>query len=157
LRLSDIVEDVLALNNRALVERQLEVETEWNASLRIQGFPAQLRQVFSNLVRNAIEASFTGGKLRIRTSDSTMIRDRRTEPAVRVTIADRGHGIPPENMSRIFDAFFTTKDLKGSGVGLWLSATIIHEHRGRIRVRSSTLPGCSGTCLSIKIPSRWRG
>jgi two-component system, NtrC family, sensor kinase len=152
-RISEIIEDVLALNNRALVDRQLRVEKEWNASLLIQGFPAQLRQVFSNLVRNAIEASFQGGEIRIRTSDAKL-HHRRSEPGVRVTIADRGLGIPEENIGRIFEAFFTTKALKGSGVGLWLSSTIIHEHGGRIRVRSSTRSACSGTCLSILLPSR---
>jgi two-component system NtrC family sensor kinase len=153
IRISDIIEDVLALNNRALVERHLKVRTDWNASHLIRGFPAQLRQVFSNLVRNAIDASFPGGEIHIRTSNSRM-HARRDQPAVRVTIADRGVGIPPENMSRIFEAFFTTKDLKGSGVGLWLSSTIIHEHGGKFRVRSTTTPGHSGTCLSILLPIR---
>lgn len=149
-KISEIIEDVLALNNRALADKQLSVRKEWNASLLIEGFPAQLRQVFSNLVRNAIEASFPGGEIRIRTSDCTM--PRRGEPAIRVTIVDQGLGIPAENLDRIFEAFFTTKALKGSGIGLWLSSTIIHEHGGRIRVRSSTKPGSSGTCLSMLIP-----
>jgi two-component system NtrC family sensor kinase len=151
--ISEIIEDVLALTNRAILDKQLRVKTEWDASLRIHGFPAQLRQVFSNVVRNAIEASFAGGELRIRTSDSALGRGQR-EPAVRVTIADRGLGIPRESLGRIFDAFYTTKDLKGSGVGLWLSSTIIHEHGGRIRVRSCTNPGRSATCISIVIPTR---
>jgi signal transduction histidine kinase len=76
--------------------------------LLIHGFPAQLRQVFSNLVRNAVEASFPGGQVRIRISASKLGRHLE-QPAVRVTIADRGVGIPPENIKRIFDAFFTTK------------------------------------------------
>ncbi len=153
IRISDIIEDVLALNNRALVEKGIQVEREWEASLLIQGFPAQLRQVFSNLVRNAIEASHPGGKIRIRSSDSRKWHHG-AEPAVRVSIADRGVGIPPENIGRVFDAFFTTKYLKGSGIGLWLSSTIIQEHGGRIRVRSSTEPARSGTCLSIVLPQR---
>jgi two-component system, NtrC family, sensor kinase len=151
IRISEIIEDVLALNNRALVAKGIQVEKEWDAALVIQGFPAQLRQVFSNLVRNAIEASHPGGKIRIRSSRSRMWHSR-AEPAVRVTIADCGVGIPRENIARVFDAFFTTKDLKGSGIGLWLSSTIIQEHGGRIRVRSSTRPARSGTCLSIMLP-----
>jgi len=156
IRISDIIEDVLALNNRAIVERRLRIRKNWKASLLMQGFPAQLRQVFSNLVRNAIEASFPDGEIYIRTSDA-IIRNRQQEPAVRVVIADHGFGIPPENIHRIFEAFFTTKDLKGSGVGLWISSTIVHEHGGSIRVRSSVRPGKSGTCISILIPSRWQG
>jgi signal transduction histidine kinase len=146
-----IVDDVLALNNRASVDRRLKVEREWNASRFIHGFPAQLRKVFSKLVRNAIEASHPGGVIRIRTSDSTLWKSR-AEQAVRVTIADHGVGIPSENMARIFEAFFPTKDLKGSGIGLWLCSTIVHEHGGQLRVRSSTQPACSGTCMSILLP-----
>lgn len=152
IHISGIIEDVLALNNRALVEKRLRVQTEWNATLPIQGFPAQLRQVFSNLIRNAIEASFPDGEIRIRTSDDRFWQGTGA-PAVRVVIADRGIGIPRENIGRIFDAFFTTKDLRGSGIGLWLCSNIVHEHGGRLRVRSTVQPSCSGTCLSVLLPS----
>jgi signal transduction histidine kinase len=148
IRISEIIEDVLALNNRAVVEKRLSIRTEWNASLLIRGFPAQLRQVFSNLIRNAVEASFPDGEIRIRTSDSRFWQHPGA-PAVRVTISDRGIGIPPENIGRIFDAFFTTKDLKGSGIGLWLCSTIVHEHGGSLRVHSSARPSRSGTCMSV--------
>jgi signal transduction histidine kinase len=152
IQISEIIEDVLALNNRAVVEKRLRFRTEWNSSLPIRGFPAQLRQVFSNLIRNAIEASFPDGEIRIRTSDNTF-GDGSGAGAVRITIADRGVGIPSENISKIFDAFFTTKDLKGSGIGLWLSSTIVHGHGGNLRVRSTALPSRSGTCLSVLLPS----
>jgi signal transduction histidine kinase len=152
IRISEIIEDVLALNNRALVEKRLRVQTEWNATLPIRGFPAQLRQVFSNLIRNAIEASFADGEIHIRTSDDRFWRGTGAK-AVRVMIADHGVGIPPENLGRIFDAFFTTKDLRGSGIGLWLCSTIIHEHGGSLRVRSSTRPSRTGTCLSVLLPA----
>jgi len=151
--ISEIIEDVLALNNRAVVDKALEIEKDWDSSLLIQGFPAQLRQVFSNLVRNAVEASFRGGKVRIRISTSKL-RQQREQPAVRVTIVDHGVGISTENIKRIFDAFFTTKDLKGSGIGLWLSSSIVHEHGGHLRVRSSTQPPRSGTCMSVVLPIR---
>ena len=150
--ISDVIGDVMALNNRALAEKRLSIRTEWNSSLPIQGFPAQLRQVFSNLIRNAIEASFPDGEIRIRTSDTWFWRGPRKR-AVRITIADHGIGIPRENIGRIFDAFFTTKDLKGSGIGLWLCSTIIHEHGGILRVRSTTVPSRSGTCLTVLLPS----
>src|SRR6201999_1866038 len=110
----------------------------------IEGYPAQLRQVFANIVRNAIEASRHSSQIRIRISTARMPADG--QAAVRVIIADQGVGIAPENLKRVFDAFFTTKELKGSGVGLWLSSTIVLEHRGRIKLRSSTKPNRSGTC-----------
>jgi two-component system NtrC family sensor kinase len=156
IHVSEILEDVLALNNRAVVDKELKIERNFETSLLIQGFPAQLRQVFSNLVRNAIEASFPGGRLRIRISASKLGRNL-DQKAVRVTIADSGVGIPVENRKRIFDAFFTTKDLKGSGIGLWLSASIVHEHGGRLHLRSATQPIQSGTCISVKLPASGNG
>jgi signal transduction histidine kinase len=108
--------------------------------------------VFSNLIRNAVEASFPDGEIWIRTSD-TRFWNGAGAPAVRVIISDQGVGIPPENIERIFDAFFTTKDLKGSGIGLWLCSTIVHEHGGILRVRSTARPTRSGTCLSVLLPT----
>ena len=156
IRPGDIIEDVLALNNRALVEKRLTVRTEGKASIPVQGFPAQLRQVFSNLIRNAIEASFPGGEIRIRTSDNRVWYGAGTK-GVRITIADHGVGIPPENIGRIFDAFFTTKELKGSGIGLWLCSTIVQEHGGSLRVRSTSRPSRSGTCISVLLPCKPNG
>jgi two-component system NtrC family sensor kinase len=151
--IGELIDDVLALNNRALVDKHLRISKDWNTALLIEGFPAQLRQVFSNLVRNAIEASFPDGEIRIKISPTSLGRDL-TTPAVRVTVADQGIGIRPENMKRIFDAFFTTKDLKGSGVGLWLSSSIVQEHGGYIRARSCTRQSESGTYLSVVLPCR---
>lgn len=151
INLGELIDDVLALNNRAVVDKDLKIKKDWKDTFEIQGFPAQLRQVFSNLLRNAIEASFSGGQILIRISLRRLGRDR-TGPAIRVTIADRGVGIAPSNLERIFDAFFTTKELKGSGVGLWLSSSIVHERGGRIQVRSSTKLSGSGTCMSVLLP-----
>lgn len=153
IRIDEIIDDVLALNNRAIAEKNLRVEKDSAYALFVQGFPAQLRQVFSNLIRNAIEASYTGGKIRIKISPSRLGINFE-EPALRVTIADYGMGIPPENIKRIFEAFFTTKDLKGSGVGLWLSSTIVHEHGGHLQVRSKTRLPQPGTCMSVVLPCR---
>jgi two-component system NtrC family sensor kinase len=151
--LSHLMEDVLALNNRAIVEKKLNVRKEWNPGVCIEGFPAQLRQVFSNIVRNAIDASQIEGKIRIRISASFLGRGFE-EKAARVTIADNGIGISRENIARVFDAFFTTKELKGTGVGLWLSSTIVHEHRGRIQLKSSVGPDRTGTSISVLLPEK---
>jgi two-component system, NtrC family, sensor kinase len=148
--ISELIDDVLALNNRAVVDKNLRLVRDWNGALTIEGYPAQLRQVFSNIVRNAIEASRPGGAICIRISGTHMARQG--EPAVRVTIADQGAGIAPENLKRVFDAFFTTKELKGSGVGLWLSASIVQQHGGYLRVRSCIRPEQSGTCLAVILP-----
>jgi two-component system, NtrC family, sensor kinase len=149
--IGDLIDDVLALNNRAVVDKGLKIKKDWKDRFEIKGFPAQLRQVFSNLLRNATEASFFGGQILIRISFNRLSRDP-GNPAIRVTISDRGIGIIPSNLEKIFDAFFTTKELKGSGIGLWLSSSIIREHGGRIQVRSSAKSPRSGTCISVLLP-----
>lgn len=149
--ISDLIEDVLALNKRAIIEKELRIKKEWSSGALIQVFPAQMRQVFSNLVRNAIEASAPGGEVRIKIANCTLWKQP-CERAVRISIADHGVGIPPENIRKIFDAFFTTKALKGSGVGLWLSSTIVAEHGGWLRARSTTRLPNSGTCMSLVLP-----
>jgi signal transduction histidine kinase len=150
--LSELLDDVLALNNRAMAEKNLAVRRRRNRAVFVHGFPAQLRQVFSNLVRNAVEASFPGSEIRINISRFSTDKGC-VSGGARVTIADRGVGIAKENVGRIFDAFFTTKELKGTGVGLWLSSAIVREHRGRIRLRTSTQPGKSGSCMSVFLPA----
>jgi two-component system NtrC family sensor kinase len=149
--LGDLMDDVLALNNREVTSKELALEKRWEKGIGVQGFPAQLRQVFSNIVRNAIDASDSGGKLRLRIS-SALLRSRFEGAGVRVTIADSGVGIPQENLARVFDAFFTTKELKGTGVGLWLSSNIVQEHGGYIRIRSRTAPGACGTVVCVVLP-----
>ncbi|AXC14470.1 Chemotaxis protein methyltransferase CheR [Acidisarcina polymorpha] len=153
--IAELIDDVLALNNRAIVDKNLRIRKTARGAQMIEGFPAQLRQVFSNLIRNAVEASFPNSEIRINISPSGLRRNL-ADPAVRVTIADHGVGIAPQHLGRIFDAFFTTKALKGSGVGLWLSSSIIHEHGGRLRVRSSIERSHSGTSMSVVLPCRLR-
>jgi signal transduction histidine kinase len=146
-----LMEDVLALNKRELLDRDLQIVRDWKDKVTVYAFPAQLRQVFSNLIRNAIEASARGAEIRIRISRRTLHR-KPTECGARITVADKGVGIASQNLHKVFDAFFTTKDLKGTGVGLWLSSTIVQEHRGRIQLRSSTQAERSGTCVSVLLP-----
>ncbi len=155
--ITELVQDVLALGARAAAERQVALKVDAEAELRVLGLPARLRQVFSNIIRNAIEASPSRGTLRVRVSRSTLRAYEDTMPAVRISIADEGPGIPPALRKRIFDAFFTTKEEKGSGVGLWLTATIVEEHGGRIQMRSCTTPGASGTCMSVLLPAQIGG
>jgi signal transduction histidine kinase len=150
-QLFQLMDDVLALNNRAIVAKDLHIERDWDESLAVHGFPAQLRQVFSNLLRNAVDASSIGGRIRIRIS-SRRNWGNFEAPVAKILFADQGVGILPENMGRIFEPFFTTKELKGSGIGLWLSNSIVQEHHGRIRVRSSSRAPKSGTCITVILP-----
>ena len=112
-----------------------------------------MRQAFGNLIGNAVDAiGDSGGKLRVSCMNSTDIRSQRK--GVRFVFSDSGSGIADENLRQIFDAFFTTKDLKGSGIGLWLTTEVTSKHRGSIRVRSRTSGPYRGSIFDIFLPDQ---
>ena len=121
------------------------------ANAGIFGFSSDTRQVISNLLLNAIEATPAGGRVTVKLSG---IVGRRPPEAggYRVTIGDNGTGIDPDHRSRIFEPFFTTKGERGTGLGLWVSLGIVSRIGGSIRMRSSRRPGRSGTCFSLFLP-----
>jgi signal transduction histidine kinase len=69
-----------------------------------------------------------------------------------MTIADTGYGMSPEVRQRIFEAFYTTKGLGGTGLGLWISKGIVEKHQGRLGVRSSNRSPRTGTVFSLFLP-----
>ena len=104
----------------------------------------QLQQVFTNLMVNAFDAMHGQGKL--------TIRGWRANGAIEVAIADTGEGMRPEQMSHLFEPFYTTKaGQKGTGLGLALSYSIVQRHGGAIRVESE--PG-KGSTFTVSIPIR---
>ena len=112
---------------------------------------SEIRQVLSNLVSNAIYAMQEhGGKLSVRSRECTMRGNGRE--GVLFTVADTGTGMSAETLSCIYKAFFTTKGIGGTGLGLWISCEIIERHRGTIEVRSSQRPGASGTVFQLFLP-----
>jgi len=110
-------------------------------SLVVEGDPAQLRDVFLNLAQNAIQAMPKGGRLSI---TCAALADRR----VRVRVEDTGVGIPPENLERIFELYFTTKE-RGSGMGLALVFRAVQIHNGTIDVESTV---GVGTAFLVVLP-----
>jgi signal transduction histidine kinase len=112
----------------------------------------EIRQVIANLIGNSIDALTAGGKVRIRVSAATQWRPDR-KPGIRLTVSDTGSGIPPEARPKIFEPFFTTKRDVGTGLGLWVCKSIVENHGGSIRVKSSTAPGKSWTVVSVFLPS----
>jgi PAS domain S-box-containing protein len=147
-----IVDEVLTLHARQLRTKEIEIRTRYDRTAQINGFSGELRQVFSNMIGNAIEALPQRGSLRVRVQDWQEPTNLR-RPGVRVTIADNGSGITAESMSHLFEPFFTTKKDTGTGLGLWLSYSIVQKHGGWIRVRSRADQGRSGTIFSIFLPS----
>jgi PAS domain S-box-containing protein len=144
-----LFEEVLAAYDARIEQARITVHKDFAEVGPLAAFPSELRQVFSNLVLNAIEASSVGSSIFIRVRQ---VHGEDGRSGIRVTVADNGHGIPRENMSRIFEPFFTTKDSKGTGLGLWVSQGIVQKHQGKLRVRSRTDEVQHGTCCTVFLP-----
>jgi len=80
------------------------------------------------------------------------VHDGQGRVGIQIAVADDGPGIPPGNLPRIFEPFFSTKDTKGTGLGLWVSQGIVQKNRGIIRVRSSIGETQHGTCFVVFLP-----
>ncbi len=147
-----LLNSVLALFKGRLKETRVHVGLAMQDAPELMCFPGEIRQVFGNLISNAIDSMRTGGRLTIRVKPST---DWRTgEHGVRVTIADTGEGMSLETRKQIYQAFFTTKGAQGSGLGLWVTSNIVKKHRGCIHVRSKRASTGSGTVFSLIFPYR---
>ncbi len=151
LDVAETLDEVLQLYSPKFISRHIELRKEFEVGCEVRGFSGELRQLFSNLIVNAVDAMPEGGRLRVRVS-RTHEPDGRGRAGVRVTVADTGIGIPAEDRPRLFEPFYTTKKDSGTGLGLWLSQGIVRKHDGTIQVRTSTQPGRSGTIFSLFLP-----
>jgi PAS domain S-box-containing protein len=149
--LSEVLESVLHLYGQKIERKHIAVEMRIECVVPVCGYPGELRQVFSNLVANAIEAMGPNGRLKLHVYASRNWADGGAR-GVRVVVADDGHGIAPEVRAKLFEPFFTTKGEQGTGLGLWLTQGIVRKHRGFIRLHSSTRSGHTGTCFSVFFP-----
>ena len=132
--------------------KAIEIVSDIRHDPEIKAVPGEIRQLLANLLSNSIDAVEDGGKIRIRVSAaSDWNADRRA--GVRLTVADSGSGIPAAIRSKLFEPFFTTKKDVGTGLGLWVCKSIIEKQGGNIRVKSSVLPGKSGTTFSVFLPA----
>jgi signal transduction histidine kinase len=108
-----------------------------------------MRQVFSNLIVNAVDAVDRGGTIKIRVKHGRDWKSRVL--GIRVLIADDGPGVPAAVRSHIFEPFFTTKGEKGTGVGLWVSEGVLQKQGGSIRLKSSQ-GQAHGTTFAVFLP-----
>jgi two-component system cell cycle sensor histidine kinase/response regulator CckA len=141
--LNRLVEQVLAQTRQPCREGRVEVVCLADADLPlVPVVPALMRQVFLNLVLNALDAMPQGGRLEVSTV-------RTSQPSgVRVTFTDSGAGMSPTVLSRMFDPFFSTKS-GGLGLGLFVTQTIVQQHGGHIGARSWPK---EGTTLDVWLP-----
>jgi PAS domain S-box-containing protein len=154
-RISDLLESALAMYEARIRSSQVTLHKRYADDDRVRGNPSELRQVFANLIGNAFDASRAGGAVFLRTSRQ---HSRSTgAPGVRITVADNGAGMDAQTRKRLFEAFYTTKGDRGTGLGLWVSAEILARHQATVRVRSRQTPGSSGTVFSIWYPDTASG
>jgi len=151
--MSELLDSVIGIYQGRLNALNIRVEKDYDAEMDLFCFSGELRQVFANLVGNAIDASVTDGRLLVRARRSHNWKDH-GEAGVRFAVADTGAGMEPGVRERAFEAFFTTKEVTGTGLGLWVSHEIIVKHRGLVHVRSRTAQEGlgSGTVFEIFIP-----
>ncbi len=145
----EIMDSVLSMHNGRVLSAHIAVIRDYRPTPPLTCFSGELRQVFANLVGNAIDAMPEGGTLRVRIRE---IQQQNGATAVCVTVADTGTGIPENVLPHIFEPFVTTKEATGTGLGLWVSLEIIQKHRGSIRVRSRTAGRHTGTAFRVVLP-----
>jgi signal transduction histidine kinase len=104
--------------------------------------------MISNLLGNSIDAVAQHGRIRVRLAGHTFVDGDR--PAVRVIVSDDGCGIEPEDLKKVFEPFFSTKESTGTGLGLWITLQLVKKHHGSIRARS--ISGL-GTAFEILLPT----
>jgi two-component system NtrC family sensor kinase len=140
-----LLDEILTLAGKKLQHSHVTVQRDWSDELpHIQAVANQLKQVFLNLILNAMYAMPDGGTL-------TISADRaKDDSAIFIRFADTGHGIAPEHLDHIFEPFYTTRP-DGTGLGLSISYSIVQQHGGRIEVESE--PG-QGTAFTVTLPIR---
>lgn len=141
--LAAVLETVLELTAPSRKDRNITVSRPSAAVPKVYGCEDQLKQVFLNLMINAANAIEDEGRI-------TLAAGADGE-SVRVVVSDTGIGIPPENLPRIFEPFFSTRTEKGgTGLGLHVCRQIIHRHNGELLVES--MPGC-GSAFTVLLPA----
>jgi PAS domain S-box-containing protein len=153
-RLSDVLDSVVVLLRPRSDEADVHIETRYDVDGEIIGIPADLRQIFANLVKNAIEATKPGGSLVLHVRHSTNWRT--AARGIRVGVLDSGCGIPHQARTHLFEPFFSTKEDKGTGLGLWVALDLLTKQGASVQLRSRTTPGRSSTCFSIFFPDQER-
>ncbi len=147
-KISELLEGVVALIEETIAKGSREIHLLLGFEGEVEAFPSELRQVFTNVIKNAVEATAEGGEIKI-FSEAARESGRN---GVLVRVVDDGVGISEEMQSRLFSPFVSSKEESGTGLGLWVSHSIVEKHGGTIRISSSSDPEDCGTTVSIFLP-----
>ncbi len=146
------LDDLLQFGRFLLNNNNIRLEKEYSPSLPSGwGDEELLKQVFLNLILNAVQAMPNGGILKVRTKLKKKLRDN--TPFIEIRILDTGDGISEDNLKKIFNPFFTTRE-RGTGIGLAIVHNIIELHKGIIEVESEI---GKGTIFTILLPTKIKG
>jgi signal transduction histidine kinase len=148
----NLVGSVVDLYRSRFETRGISIDTRYCLDGHLPIYAGPLRQVLSNLLLNAADATPKGGAVHVRVSSAREWSGQQRR-GLRVTFADNGSGIATENLHRICEPFFTTKGSGGSGLGLSVVRDVVQKHGGSLHVRSSTKPGRSGSIFAIFLPA----
>ena len=147
--LQELLESVFTLFQGRINTARICIDRQYRTSSTIHAFSGDLRQVFANMISNALDATRNGGRIVVRVRNCC---EWSGENGVRVSIGDNGAGMSAETLRRLFEPFFTTKSATGTGLGLWVSSEILNNHQARVRVRSCQSAERHGTVFSIFFP-----
>jgi PAS domain S-box-containing protein len=150
--LKEMLQEILLLMERRLADQGVSIFTDLPSSISVPAYPAELRQVFTNLITNAAEAAGHGGEVRISIEPQSAGVDptgQKLAAGTTVKVMDNGAGIQDEVQPHLFQPFFTTKGERGTGLGLWVSRGIINKHGGTITLSSDTSKAAHGTTVSV--------
>ena len=148
---ADLMDDTLNILRSRIANANITVEERKRARRPVLCFEGEIRQVISNLLINAVDAMPPGGgRLVLRSRDGHDHASGRA--GLILTIADTGWGMSAKTLGRIFEPFYTTKGVAGTGLGLWISKEILERHQGSLRVRSSQRVGHRGTVFTLFLP-----
>ena len=152
-----ILDDVLEAFRRQIQANRVTVERMTFTDGLVVAFPVELRQIFINLIANALQAMPEGGTLRVSLRHGSQWTAGSARTGIRVSITDTGVGIPTKHRHKIFEPFFTTKAEKGTGLGLWVSRGIIQKLDGTLRFRCTKWRGHTLTSFAVFVPTDGMG
>lgn len=150
-RVADVLEEVLNLYSTKIAHKQIKIERRYEFVGKIESNPGALRQIFSNLVLNALEsAPRETGKLTVHTFASSPSSGEKQ--GVHIEFIDNGPGVPDQHREKIFEPLFSTKSGKGSGLGLWVTHRLVEKQDGWLRLLRQNECSLPGTCFSVFLP-----
>lgn len=151
-RPAELVRQTVAIFGPKLEGKKLHVAIGDRMDGEVTVFPGELKQILTNLLSNAIDATEPGGRISIRVRPGRS-RIGRNDKGFWITVADNGTGIEQKYRSRMFQPFFTTKGQKGTGLGLWVTQGLVNKHGGQMRLRTSTKGPHRGTTFIMFLPT----